>query len=76
MFKQERSGLQMTDFEAIELYFEMQKHLSEGGYLQKPATSTGEVIHSCGFIHGDFEPCRSKKLTGPVSLLSEDALSD
>ena len=28
--------------------------------LSGQSTSTGEKIHDCGFIHGDFEPCPTK----------------
>lgn len=47
-------------------------------FVNPSGTTTGEVIHeACGTLHPDTQQCPpAKKLTGPVSTLSEDALGE
>lgn len=45
--------------------------------LSGQSTSTGEKIHDCGFIHGDFEPCPTKvsrfnEQTAPLKIFLAD----
>jgi hypothetical protein len=56
-------------FLSVDLPLETRKKLYKQLGESLGETTTGEVIHTCGFLHGDFEPCPTiPGQVGPVVM--------